>query len=230
MKQRVGIIFMAMLLLFSVSGCSNGNRSSTENSSTFQESIVRETRNNYESDFESISTSTVTESDPQALSHDEKIVSESPIFSDDQQLESESPVFSDDQQLESESPVSSDDQQLESESPVSSDDQQLESELQVSSDDQQIESESESQIISDNKKIVAYGICKENTIVTDEHGNQFELYLNQRVAIVSNTNEMNILWYDGIATLSDPEKILLFDDSYQPDFTSGQWAGVISSI
>ena len=217
MKQRVGIIFMAMLLLFSVSGCSNGNRSSTENSSTFQESIVRETRNNYESDFESISTSTVTESDPQALSHDEKIVSESPIFSDDQQLESESPVFSDDQQLESESPVSSDDQQLESE-------------LQVSSDDQQIESESESQIISDNKKIVAYGICKENTIVTDEHGNQFELYLNQRVAIVSNTNEMNILWYDGIATLSDPEKILLFDDSYQPDFTSGQWAGVISSI
>ena len=204
MKQRVGIIFMAMLLLFSVSGCSNGNRSSTENSSTFQESIVRETRNNYESDFESISTSTVTESDPQALSHDEKIVSESPIFSDDQQLESESPIFSDDQQLESE--------------------------LQVSSDDQQIESESESQIISDNKKIVAYGICKENTIVTDEHGNQFELYLNQRVAIVSNTNEMNILWYDGIATLSDPEKILLFDDSYQPDFTSGQWAGVISSI
>ena len=76
-------------------------------------------------------------------------------------------------------------------------------------------------------QILAYGICKSNCIVNS--GNEsYELYKGQQICILSYEGEKILIsWYDSNAKVSK-DFIQVFPETYVPDFSKGQWVGVIT--
>ena len=79
------------------------------------------------------------------------------------------------------------------------------------------------------KQVLTYGICKKTCTISIEGYEDYELYKGQQVGIVGfEDDQVQISWYDTHAWCSITN-IELYPEDYTPDFTRGQWAGVITN-
>ena len=78
------------------------------------------------------------------------------------------------------------------------------------------------------KKVLTYAICKKTCTIKVDQGPTQELYIGQQIGIVScRDNIAQILWYDTSAFVPI-ECIEFYPENFVPDFSKGQWAGVIT--
>lgn len=72
-----------------------------------------------------------------------------------------------------------------------------------------------------------YGICVKDTIIVTPDSNE-TLFKSQRVHILEIGDDTYVIQWDHTKAFAKSEDIQIFDEGYEPNFTSGSWAGCIT--